>query len=77
MTFETNQTSEEFARWLLLQKTVREIVKTRLGKECVQLIAEIDDEEDKVFLKECEKCELPKITHLDLDGTSCTIIDVG
>ena len=66
MTFENNQTSEEFARWLLQQKTVHEIVKLRLGKDCVQLIAEIDEKEDKVFLKECDKCELPKITHFNL-----------
>ena len=77
MTFPTNPNHGEFARWLLLQKTVHDIVKTRLGKECVQLIAEIDEEENKVFLKECENCELPKITHLDLNGTSCAFIDCG
>ena len=77
MNFPTNPNHGQFARWLLLQKTVYEIVKTRLGKECVQLIAEIDEEEEKVFLKECEQCELPKITHFELNGTSCAIIDCG
>ena len=75
MTLETNPNHEQFARWLLLQNTIHEIVKARLGKECVQHIAEIDEEEDKVFLKECEHCELPKITHNDLNCTSCAIID--
>ena len=75
MTLETNPNHEQFAKWLLLQKTVHEIAKTRLGKDCVHLIAEIDEEEEKVFLKECEHCELPKITHSELDCTSCAIIE--
>ena len=75
MTLETNANHEQFAKWVLLQNTIHEIVKARLGKECVQHIAEIDEEENKVFLKECERCVLPKITHNDLNGTSCAIID--
>ena len=50
MTLENNATAEQLARWLLQQTTVREIAKLRLGKDCVHLIAEIDEEEDKVFL---------------------------
>ena len=75
MTLETNSNHEQFARWLLLQKTVYETVKIRLGKDLVHLTAEIDEEEGKVFLKECEHCELPKITHSELDCTSCAIIE--
>ena len=43
----------------------------------MHLIAEIDEEEEKVFLKECENCELPKITHSELNCTSCAIIECG
>ena len=59
MTLENNATAEQLARWLLQQTTIREIAKLRLGKDCVHLIAEIDEEEDKVFMKECESCEIP------------------
>ena len=77
MTLENNATADQFARWLLLRTTVQEIVKERLVKECVQRIAEIDEQEDKVFMTECENCETPKITHVDLSGTSCDVIDCG
>ena len=75
MIFETNPNHEEFANWMLLHGP-KEIIQARLGdEEYVQHIAEIDEEDKKVFLKECEHCELPKITHSNIDCTSCDIIE--
>ena len=52
MIFETNPNHEEFAKWILLNGN-KEIIKARLGdEEYVQHIAEIDQEDKKVFFKE-------------------------
>ena len=65
---------EEYAAWLLSIDTIKEEMKRRLGKEHVDKYAEIEEGDEKVFLKECEECELPKITH---EKGSCRLITHG
>ena len=67
---------EEFAAWLISIETIKEEIKTRLGEEHVNKYAEIEEGDEKVFLKECEKCDLPKITHQSLN-TGCTMLNRG
>ena len=67
---------EEFAAWYISIETIKEQVKKRLGKEHVNIYAEVDEDDGKVFLKECEKCDLPTITH-QLPDIGCTIINNG
>ena len=66
---------EEYAGWLVSETGIRKEIKKRLGKESVHLYTEIDEEEKKVFLKECEKCELPLIVHHEIDGSSCSFMN--
>ena len=49
-------TQEAFAGWLLSEPGTRNEIKKRLGQEFVHLCAEIEEEEGKLFLKECDKC---------------------
>ena len=66
---------EEYAAWLITEAGTRKEMKKRLGNELVHLCTEIDEEEEKVFLIECEKCELPLIVHHNLDGSSCAFMN--
>ena len=66
---------EEYAAWLILEAGTRKEMKKRLGNELVHLCTEIDEEEEKAFLIECEKCELPLIVHHNLDGSSCAFMN--
>ena len=77
MTLENNPSHEQFARWFLIQPEVTREIKLWFGKEFVNLVAEIDEDEKRVYLKDCEKCELPKITHSELNCTSCALIECG
>ena len=67
---------EEFAAWLISLETINKEIKTRLGEEHVSIYAEIEEGDDKVFLKECEKCDMPKITHQSLN-IGCTMLNRG
>ena len=67
---------EEFAAWLISLEGIKEEIKTRLGEAHVNIYAEIEEGDEKVFLKECEKCDLPKITHQSLN-TGCTMLNRG
>ena len=75
MTLENNPSHEQFARWFLIQPEVNGEIKLWLGKEFVHLIAEIDEDEKRVYLKDCEKCDLPKIIHKDLNSPTCSILN--
>ena len=66
---------EDFAGWLLSNEGIKEEIKKRLGKEYVNSYAEIEEGEEKVFLKECDKCELPQISHSD--RSTCLLIHIG
>ena len=74
MTLENNPSHEQFARWFLIQPEVIGEIKLWFGKEFVNLVAEIDEDEKRVYLKDCEKCELLKIIHTDLNSPTCTIL---
>ena len=58
---------EEYAAWLISIELIKEEIKRRLGKENVNTYAEIEEGDEKIFLKECETCDMPKITHQSLD----------
>ena len=49
------------AKWLTREPEIFDILKTRLGQECITQTAEVEDEE--VFLKLCTKCNIPVILH--------------
>ena len=49
---------EEFAAWIISLEKINEQIKIRLGKENVNKYAEIEEGDEKVFLKECEKCDM-------------------
>ena len=66
---------EDFAGWLLSNEGIKEEIKKRLGKEYVNSYAEIEEGEEKVFLKECDKCELPQISHSE--RLTCLLIHIG
>ena len=67
--------ADQFARWLfLMNQEFTKTVEERLGEESVSSYAEIEEGDEKVFLKECEECELPKITH---EIGSCRLITQG
>ena len=72
-------THEEFAAWLLSNQSIRDEITTRLGNKTVNIYAEIgiEEGEEKVFLKECETCELPKITHSSVERPTCLFINSG
>ena len=74
MTLENNPSYGQFARWFLNQPEVIGEVKLWFGKEFVNLVAEIDEDEKRVYLKDCEKCDLPKIIHKDLNSPTCIIL---
>ena len=65
---------EEFAAWLISLEPIKEEMKRRLGKEYVNTYAEIEEGDEKVYLKECEKCDMPKITHQSLN-IGCTMLN--
>ena len=67
---------EEFAAWLISIETIKEEIKTRLGEEHVNKYAEIEEGDEKVFLKECEKCDMPIITHQS-PNVGCNMINYG
>ena len=66
---------EDFVAWLLSNEGIKEEIKKRLGKEYVNSYAEIEEGEEKVFLKECDKCELPQISHSE--RLTCLLIHIG
>ena len=67
---------EEFAAWLISIELIKDEIKRRLGKENVNTYAEIEEGGEKIFLKECETCDMPKITHQSLD-MGCQLITNG
>ena len=72
-------TCEEFAAWFISNEAIKGVIQTRLGKESVNEYAEIEIEEgeEKVFLQECDKCDLPKIVHSSLERPTCLFINFG
>ena len=68
----------QFSRWLfLVNADFTKIIGERLGEESVSSYAEIEEGDEKVFLKECEKCDLPTITHSSLDRPTCLFMNNG
>ena len=59
-----NNDYQTIAKWLTREPEIFDILKTRLGQECITKTAEVEDEE--VFLKLCTKCNIPVILHLVL-----------
>ena len=43
---------EEFAAWLISLEPIKGEMKKRLGKEYVNIYAEIEEGDEKIFLKE-------------------------
>ena len=61
MSIPENNDYHTIAKWLTREPEIFEILKTRLGQECITKHAEVEDEE--VFLKTCTKCKIPTILH--------------
>ena len=68
----------EYAEWLTSNPSTRKIIKQRLGKvENLAFYAEIEEEEERAFLKDCDVCDLPQITHDTLGGCTAQCSPLG
>ena len=62
MSIPENNDYHTIAKWLTREPEIFDILKTRLGQECITKHAEVEDGE--VFLKTCTKCKIPIILHM-------------